>query len=79
MWGSRTRWNSKSNGTVSDEDLQAQAWLPSCLRALLAEVFSSFFLHHLFKPEEALCKASFQTGQLPLVGMSTSRTVHTEH
>lgn len=40
MWGScsRTRWNNESSGTVSDEDLQAQAWLPSCLRSLLAEV-----------------------------------------
>ena len=24
--------------SVTDEDLQAQAWLPSCLTALLAEV-----------------------------------------
>ena len=38
VWGSTARWNAKSSGTVLDEDLQAQAWLPSCLRALLAEV-----------------------------------------
>ena len=40
VWGvsSRARFSAKSSGTVSDEDLQAQAWLPSCLRSLLAEV-----------------------------------------
>ena len=64
MWGSRTRWNSKSNGTVSDEALQAQAWLPSCLRALLAEVLSASFFHLLslksFEHRRGTC------GRLPL-------------
>ena len=42
VWGS-ARWEADSPSAragpeVSDEDLQAQAWLPSCLTALLAEV-----------------------------------------
>ena len=42
MWGS-ARWeadapSARSGPEVTDEDLQAQAWLPSCLNALLAEV-----------------------------------------
>lgn len=63
MWGScnRAKWNSKRSGTVSDEDLQAQAWLPSCLRALLAEVSSFTFASiHILMPYCALLQG-FQT------------------
>lgn len=37
-WGVMSSSSSGKKGGVSDEDLQAQGWLPACLTALLAQV-----------------------------------------
>ena len=39
VWGVG-RSSSVSKGGVSDEDLQAQGWLPACLTCLLAQVWA---------------------------------------
>ena len=75
VWGSRARWNPKSSGTVSDEDLQAQAWLPSCLRALLAEVRSltllSYPLPASFQPQgTARARLPLLAGLMPVLTVS---------
>jgi hypothetical protein len=42
VWGSlRSSWNAQHESpTVTDDELQVQAWLPSCLTSMLAEVQS---------------------------------------
>lgn len=38
MWGSNRCFDGPKGGAVTDEDLQAQAWLPTCLMSMLVEV-----------------------------------------
>ncbi len=54
MWGDCGANAVQRRAAATDEDLQAQAWLPSCLTALLAEVRALSF-------QLSLCTARVNT------------------
>lgn len=58
VWGNNRCFDAPRDSTVTDEDLQAQAWVPNCLTAMLVEVNAHFLQSSCACCKQILCRGA---------------------